>query len=93
MLYIIEPRTETDKVEAVGFPGIDYIYGENYVIYVDNHGDKGEITISEGSMVNCNGVLAEVVDVFPMKFGRVILTVNLPQEKPVFKTTTGALMR
>ena len=93
MLYIIEPRTETDKVEAVGLPGIDYYYGENYVIYSDNVGDKGEITLSEGSLVNCNGVLAEVIDVFPMKFGRVILTVNLPEEKPVSKTTTGALMR
>jgi hypothetical protein len=90
MLYIIEPRTETDKVEAVGFPGISHYYGENSVTYKDEKGDKGEITISKGSVVNCNGTLGLVTDILPMKFGRVILTVFL---QPPSKTTTGALMR
>jgi len=90
MLYIIEPRTETDKVEAVGLPGIKHHYGENSVTYIDDQGDKGEITISIGSIVNCNGTPGVVTEVVPMKFGRVILTVKLDHTP---KTTTGALMR
>lgn len=90
MLYIIEPRTETDKVEAVGLPGIKHHYGKNSVTYIDDQGGKGEITVSIGSIVNCNGTPGVVTEVVPMKFGRVILTVKLD---PTPKTTTGALMR
>jgi regulator of sigma D len=88
MLYIIEPRTESDKVEAVGLPDVNYTYGENIVTYNDQ---ESACSIQPGSLVDCNGVLSKVTEVIPMKFGRVILTVEAANSSP--KTTTGALMR
>jgi hypothetical protein len=88
MLYIIEPRTETNKVEAVGLPDVDYHYGDNIVTYNDHESSE---SIQLGTFVNCNGVICKVTEVVPMKFGRVILTVE--PANPVSKTTTGALMR
>lgn len=90
MLYIIEPRTESDKVEAVGSPDVShsYAYGENLVTY---YGLEESQTITSGSLVNCNGVICIVTNVAPMKFGRALLTV-IPAD-PISKTTTGALMR
>lgn len=90
MLYIIEPRTESDKVEAVGSPDVShsYAYGENMVTY---YGEEESQTIQSGTLVNCNGVMSVVVNVSPMKFGRVLLTV-VPAD-PISRTTTGALIR
>ena len=88
MLYIIEPRTELDKVEAVSLPDVDYHYGENIVTYNDNESAE---SIQLGTLVNCNGVICTVTEIAPMKFGRVILTVE--PANPISKTTTGALMR
>jgi hypothetical protein len=90
MLYIIEPRTESDKVEAVGSPDVahSYAYGENMVTY---YGDEYSQTIQLGTIVNCNEVMSIVTNVLPMKFGRVVLTV-VPAY-PISKTTTGALKR
>ena len=90
MLYIIEPRTESDKVEAVGSPDVPnyHAYGENMVTY---YGEEYSQTIQSGSLVNCNGVMSVVVNVSPMKFGRVLLTV-VPAD-PISRTTTGALIR
>ena len=90
MLYIIEPRTESDKVEAVGSPDVQpsYEYGEKKVTYYDSERSQ---SISIGSLIDCNGVVCIVNDVVPMKFGRVLLTV-IPAD-PVSRTTTGALMR
>lgn len=88
MLYIIEPRTESDRMEAVGLPGVKHHYGDNYVTYSNNN---EEVTLSEGSLVNCNGTLSLVLKVIPMQFGRVILSVNPIDSTP--RTTTGALMR
>jgi hypothetical protein len=90
MLYIIEPRTESDKVEAVGSPDVphSYAYGENMVTY---YGLEESQSIQSGSLVNCNGIMSVVVNVSPMKFGRVLLTV-VPAD-PISRTTTGALIR
>jgi len=88
MLYIIEPRTETDKVEAVGLPDVNYHYGENIVTYNDNESAE---SIQLGTIVDCNGVNCVVTELNSMKFGRVILTVKPVDSIP--KTVTGALMR
>jgi hypothetical protein len=88
MLYIIEPRTETDKVEAVGLPHVNYHYGENIVTYNDHESSE---SIQLGTLVNCNGVTCVVTELSSMKFGRVFLTVKPVDATP--KTTTGALMR
>lgn len=99
MLYIIEPRTESDKVEAVGSPDVahSYAYGENMVTY---YGEEESQTLSIGSLVDCNGHLCVVTELVPMKFGRVILTVNaikVPVVTTTYEyvsgTTVGALMR
>jgi hypothetical protein len=88
MLYIIEPRTESDKVEAVGSPDVQpsYEYGEKKVTY---HSKEEHQSITVGSLIDCNGVISIVNDLVPMKFGRVILTVT----PFLSKTTTGALKR
>lgn len=90
MLYIIEPRTESDKVEVVGLPDVahSYVYGENMITY---YGLEESQTIHLGSLVNCNGVTSIVTSIFPMKFGRALLKV-VPADI-IFKTTTGALIR
>ena len=88
MLYIIEPRTETNKVEAVGLPHVDYHYGDNIITYNDSESAE---SIQLGTLVDCNGVMCKVTEIVPMKFGRVTLTVETAN--PVSKTTTGALMR
>jgi len=90
MLYIIEPRTESDKVEAVGSPDVQpsYEYGEKKVTYFDSERSQ---SITIGSLVDCNGVVCIVNDVVPMKFGRVMLTVTPFVSNS--STTTGALMR
>lgn len=100
MLYIIEPRTESDKVEAVGSPDVPhyYAYGENMVTY---YGEEYSQTLSIGSTVDCNGHLCVVTEVVPMKFGRVLLTVGaikVPTTTTttyeyVSGTTVGALKR
>lgn len=89
MLYIIEPRTESDKVEAVGSPDVahSYEYGEKKVTYHDSEQSQ---TITIGSLIDCNGVICIVNDLVPMKFGRVILTVTPFVSS---STTTGALKR
>ena len=88
MLYIIEPRTETDRVEAVGLPDVNYHYGENIVTYNDNESAE---SIQLGTIIDCNGVNCVVTEITSMKFGRVTLTVKPANPTP--KTTTGALMR
>jgi len=88
MLYIIEPRTETDRVEAVGLPDVNYHYGENIVTYNDNESAE---SIQLGTLVDCNGVTCVVTELSSMKFGRVVLTVKPVDATP--KITTGALMR
>jgi len=99
MLYIIEPRTESDKVEAVGSPDVShsYAYGENMVTY---YGEEYSQTLSVGSFVDCNGQLCVVTELVPMKFGRVVLTVSpvtvavtTTTHEYVSGTTVGALMR
>ena len=85
MLYIIEPRTETDRVEAVGLPDVDYHYGENIVTYNDNESAE---SIQLGTIIDCNGVNCVVTEITSMKFGRACLKIV-----PVSKTTTGALKR
>ena len=88
MLYIIEPRTETDRVEAVGLPDVNYHYGENIVTYND---DESAESIQLGTIIDCNGVNCVVTEINSMRFGRVTLTVK-PAES-ISKTTTGALKR
>jgi hypothetical protein len=88
MLYIIEPRTETDRVEAVGLPDVDYHYGDNIVTYNDHESTE---SIQPGTLVDCNGVVCVVTELSSMKFGRVVLTVKPTNPTP--QTTTGALMR
>ena len=88
MLYIIEPRTESDRVEAVGLPDVDYHYGDNIVTYNDHESAE---SIQLGTLVDCNGVICVVTELSSMKFGRVVLTVKPADSIP--KTTTGALMR
>ena len=88
MLYIIEPRTETDRVEAVGLPDVNYHYGENIVTYNDHESAE---SIQLGTIIDCNGVNCVVTEINSMRFGRVTLTVK-PAES-ISKTTTGALKR
>ena len=88
MLYIIEPRTETDRVEAVGLPDVNYHYGENIVTYNDHESAE---SIQLGTIIDCNGVNCVVTEINSMRFGRVTLTVK-PAES-ISKKTTGALKR
>lgn len=90
MLYIIEPRTESDKVEAVGLPDVNFSYGENMVTYSNQETSQ---SIFSGTLVNCNGVMSIVTNVSPMKFGRVILSVVPADPIVKSKTRVGALMR
>lgn len=85
MLYILEPRTETDMIESVGLPDTDYAYGDNIVTYSDFESSE---SISPGKQVIINGETFMVSEVHSMKFGRACLKIV-----PVSKTTTGALKR
>lgn len=85
MLYILEPRTETNMIEVVGLPDTDYAYGDNIVTYSDSESSE---SIFVGKMIPVNGKISLVTEVHSMRFGRALLKIaHIPA------TVTGALKR